>query len=202
MKKILLISTFAAIATFSNSIFAQAKNFEGFTTGVNLSSIGGTSTFTAGTTKLDLGQQSFVPSIELGYNLAASNEIVFGLTATYDFADSKLGEDSDPIGSLSIKGQNRYSVNLRPGYMVSQNTMAYATVGYNAMLVKVSGDSGVSASKNYSGIGYGLGLAAMLNKNLFIKAEVQQVNFGSQTISGMGIKPNLTIGTIGIGYKF
>lgn len=202
MIKTLVISTFVVTTAFSSGVFGQAKNFEGLTGGANISSIGGSSDFTAGTTKLDLGQQSFVPSIELGYNFASSNDIVLGLTATYDFADSKLGEDSDSISSLNIKGQNRYSINLKPGYMLTQSTMGYATVGYNAMSVKVIGDSGVSASKNYSGIGYGLGLAVMLNSNVFLKAEVQQVNFGSQTISGMAIKPTLTIGTIGIGYKF
>ncbi len=201
MKKLLAISTLAAAAAFSNTAFAQAKNFEGFTAGVNVSSVGGTTTQSGEGATLDFGQQSFVPGVELGYNYAASNDVVLGLTATYDFADSKLGQINDEEGQINFKGQNRMSINFKPGFVVTPNTMVYATVGYNSMKTKATIDS-YSGSKTLNGIGYGLGISTMVNKNVFIKAEVQQINFDSWTQDGLSVKPNLTVGTVGIGYKF
>ncbi len=46
----------------------------------------------------------------------------------------------------------------------------------------------------------------LIDKNVFVKVEFQQINYGSQskTINGEAIsyKPNATVGTIGVGYKF
>jgi outer membrane immunogenic protein len=194
MNKKLLVASLLSVA--ATGAFAQAKNFEGFTAGINVSSVGGTSTFKdSDGSKIDMGQQSVVPGVELGYNYAASKDIVLGLTATYDFVDTKLGEAGTPDdGSFNIKGQNRMSINFKPGYVITPSTMVYATVGYNSMSGKLSDDSGASITKTYTGVGYGLGVAVMATKNVFIKAEVQQ--------AGVSAQPNLTVGTIGVGYKF
>jgi outer membrane immunogenic protein len=211
MKKKLLALTLLAGST---GAFAQAAAFEGFTAGVNVSSVGGTTTLTGGDKNFsqtyEFGQQSFVPGVELGYNYAATQNIVLGLTATYDLTNSNIGNVNSSFAGdgISFKGQDRYSINFKPGYVITPSTMIYATVGYNAMSVKTSGyaDGGTSTT-SVSGIGYGIGLAVMATKNIFVKAEVQQVNFGSKSIFTEGdyttsIKPNLTVGTIGIGYRF
>lgn len=199
MKKKLLA---LALLAGSTGVFAQASNFAGFTAGVNVSSVGGTSTLSSTGSSIDFGQQTFVPGVELGYNYAADKNIVLGLTATYDFVDSKLGQAGDPdLGTINFQGQNRMSINFKPGYVVAPNTMVYATVGYNQMKTKATFGS-ASTSKNLNGIGYGLGVSVMVDKNIFVKAEVQQINFDSWSDSGVSLKPNLTVGTIGIGYKF
>lgn len=203
MKKKLLASLI--LMAGSSAVFAQANNFEGFTAGVNVSSVGGTTTQSAPGLSTDYGQQSFVPGLELGYNYAATQNIVLGLTATYDLADSKLGQQSAFGQSGDFKGQNRYSVNFKPGFLVTPSTMIYATVGYNSMTQKIQG-AGQSYSNTFNGIGYGAGVSVMVDKNVFVKAEVQQVNFNSVSYTSSGItgtsQPNLTIGTIGVGYKF
>ena len=203
MKKKLLASLI--LLAGSSAVFAQANNFEGFTAGVNVSSVGGTSTQSTDGISIDFGQQSFVPGLELGYNYAATQKIVLGLTATYDLADSKLGQNSFEGQSATNKGQNRYSVNFKPGFLVAPSTMIYATVGYNSMTQKLQNPV-QSYSNTVSGIGYGAGISVMVDKNIFVKAEVQQVNFNSASLTANDItgtiQPNLTIGTIGVGYKF
>lgn len=198
------------LATFTGTAAAQTNAFEGFTAGLNISSIGATTTLTDPDSKVDLGQQSAVPGVELGYNFGFSPNFVLGLTATYDFANTKLGTISDPEGSSVFKGENRMSVNLKPGFLVTPTSMVYAIVGYNAMSTKINANSSTASpasesfSKTLNGIGYGAGVAVMVNKNIFVKAEVQQINFNSWSPDGdiASIKPNLTVGTIGIGYKF
>ena len=196
MKKIFVISSFVIGFSYSNLVFSQASNFEGLTAGINISSVGGSTKISGSSNSVEYGQQSLVPGAEIGYNFAASRDVVLGLTATYDFTDIKLGEDD----GLNYKGQNRMSINFKPGYMVTPNTMIYAMVGYNSMNVKASIPSS-SNTKNLNGVGYGLGAAVMMTKNIFFKAEVQQVNFSSWN-DGASLTPNLTIGTVGVGYKF
>lgn len=212
MKKQLLI--LVLLSSVAGSVLAQAKAFEGFTAGVNFSGVGGnsqvTESFPGGFRTTNYGQQSFVPGVELGYNFAATEKLVLGLTATYDLADSKLGSEELYGYSNQIKGQNRYSINFKPGYLVASSTMVYATIGYNSMsgINSISGvdPQTISIKTAYTGIGYGLGLAVMATENIFVKAEMQQVNFGSQSIgsgdSFSSTKPSLLIGTIGLGYKF
>lgn len=207
MKKVIVISSILAAFAFSSSAFAQSKNFEGFTAGINVSSVGGSTKVNgtdedgapgSGTT----GQQSFVPGIELGYNFAASDSVILGFTATYDFTKTKFLDGNDADGSISTDGQNRYSLNFKPGYVVAPNVMLYATVGYNSISLKSTSTGQPNISKRLSGIGYGAGISVMLSKNIFAKAEVQQVNYNSWTYDDDSIKPSTTIGTIGIGYKF
>jgi outer membrane immunogenic protein len=199
MKKNLLVAALLSVA--ATGAFAQANNFEGFTAGVNVSSVGGSSTTTFDGVSLDGGQQSVVPGVELGYNFAASKEIVLGLTATYDFSDSKLGQIGLDGDNLNLKGQNRMSINFKPGYVITPSTMVYATVGYNTMSAKAS-LGGDSSTKTVNGVGYGLGIAVMATKNVFVKAEVQQVNFDTWNDGNLSVRPNMTVGTIGLGYKF
>lgn len=193
-KKLLALALFAS----SSTVFAQAANFEGFTAGINVSSIGASTSMTVDGDRVSFGQQNFVPSVELGYNFAATKEIVLGLTATYDFTKTNAGE----LGpNYTAQLENRYSINFKPGYAVSQNALVYATVGYNSGTGKITN---VDGTKTFTGIGYGFGTALMIDKNIFIKAEVQRIDFDSQNAFGdvLNVKPSATVGTIGIGYKF
>jgi outer membrane immunogenic protein len=171
----------AILSASTSAAFAQANNFQGFTAGINVSAVGGTSRITASdwSDSIDYGQQSLVPSLELGFNYAVSKDMILGVTATYDFADSKLGGETN----LYFKGSNRYSLNVKAGYVITPSAMIYATLGYNAMDIKTNSANYFQfSSATYSGIGYGLGLSVMATKNIFLKAEVQQVNFGSELI--------------------
>ena len=200
MKKKLLA---AALLVASTGVMAQAKSFEGFTAGINVSSVGASSEVNFVGASFNLGQQNIVPSIELGYNFALGNQFVLGLTGTYDFTKTKGGSITD---SFQTEAENHFSINLKPGFVVTPSTMIYATVGYNQMTGKVTGNNVTTESQNFTGIGYGLGASMLVDKNVFIKVEFQQINYGSQnkTIAGEPIsyKPNATVGTIGVGYKF
>ncbi len=205
MKKIIAVSALITSALFSTSVFAQAKNFEGFTAGVNISSVGASTKINGADDfgGFNLGEQSVVPSLEIGYNAAIGNKFVLGVTATYDLAESKSGQVTD---FFQLKAENHYSINLKPGFAVTDSTLIYATVGYNQMTGKVTGNSITTNNTNFSGIGYGIGSMILLDKNIFVKLEVQQIDYSSKsnTIDGTSVsyKPSATVGTIGFGYKF
>ncbi len=195
MKKKLLA---LALLVGSTGVFAQAKNFEGFTAGINVSSVGANTKATVDGETINFGSQSFVPSVELGYNYAIDDKFVLGLTGTYDFTKTDAGQLGN---SYTLQMENHYSINLKPGYVVSPNAMIYATVGYNSGTGKITN---VDGTKSFNGIGYGFGATLLLDKNIFMKIEAQRIDYNTQAAWGdiVNLKPSATVGTIGIGYKF
>ena len=198
MKMKLLAASFLTIA--AGSAMAQAKSevnpFEGPSVGVSVSSVGG-STDLSGSRSSNMGQQSVVPTVEAGYAFGATKDIALGLTGTYDLADTKGGTDS----SANLVGKKHYSINFKPGYVLGSSTMLNALVGYNRMQGTLN-NNGYTGSSNLNGIGYGIGLETLIDKNVYVKIEGQQVKYSSSTVSGLTFKPSTTIATLGLGYKF
>lgn len=202
MKKKILALVLLATST---GVFAQAKNFEGFTAGINISSVGASTKVNGDGVfgGFNFGEQNVVPTLEIGYNAALGDKFVLGITGTYDLAETKSGQLTDFI---QLKSQNHYSINLKPGFAVTDSALVYLTLGYNQMTGKITGNNITTNNTNFSGIGYGIGSMLMLNKNIFMKLEVQQIDYSSKsnTIFGDSVtyKPSATVGTVGLGYKF
>ena len=196
MKKKLLVASLLALA--GTGAMAQSNAFEGFSAGVKVSSVGTSTTLSASDgTSINMGQQSIVPTVEVGYAYGVSKEIVLGLTATYDLAETKAGS----VNGLNFKAQNHYSVNFKPGYVFNNTTQAYVIVGYNSMTAKAS-YAGLTSTQTMNGFGAGAGIQVLLNKNIYIQAEAQQLTYESKSSNGISYKPSATVGTIGLGYKF
>lgn len=194
MKKKLLVA--ALFTAASAGAFAQANQFEGASVGVDVSSVGA-STSVSGNGSANMGQQSVVPTIEAGYTIGVSKDIALGFTATYDLAETKGGS----ADNYNFKGKNHYSINFKPGFVVGSSTMVYALIGYNGMQ-GTANDRGRTSTQSFNGMGAGFGVQTMVDKNVYVKAEAQQVTYSSSTNSGLTYKPSETIGTIGLGYKF
>lgn len=195
MKKKLLA---LALLAGSTGVFAQANPFEGFSAGVNVSAVGASTKLTGSGTTAKFGEQSIVPSLEVGYMYGVTKEFALGLTATYDLTDTNAGV----FGPIQFKAKDHYSINLKPGYVFNNSSMVYAIVGYNSIKGEASG-GGFSQSQNNNGIGVGLGLQFLVDKNIYIKAEAQQITFNSKNIQqGASTQGSATVGTIGVGYKF
>jgi opacity protein-like surface antigen len=186
----------ALFSVASSGLMAQANPFEGPSIGVSVSSVGGT-TDLSGTKSANMGQQSVVPTVEAGYAFGVSKEVALGIAGTYDLADTKGGTS----GTANLVGKKHYSINFKPGYVLGTSTMLYALLGYNRMQGTFN-DLGVSGASNLNGIGYGIGLQALLDKNVYVKIEGQQVKYNTANVSGITYKPSTTIATVGIGYKF
>jgi len=130
MKKKILAS--ALLALCGSPVMAQSA-FEGFNGGVSVSSVGATTELSSSGTSVNVGQQTIVPTIDVGYTYDVSKEIVVGVSATYDLVDTKAGSAS----VLSLKGKNHYSINLKPGYVMG-NTMLYGLLGFHSLKAEAS----------------------------------------------------------------
>jgi opacity protein-like surface antigen len=192
MKKKLLVT--AALSIMATGAMAQSNPpenpFAGPSVGISVSSAsGGTDFFT--------GTQSVVPTIEVGYAYGVSKEIALGLTATYDLADTRAGSSGNP----DLVGNRHWSVNFKPGYVLGSTTMIYALVGYHTMEGTLN-NNGVVGTSNINGMGYGLGIEALLDKNLYVRLEGQTLRYLSTTTAGLTYKPSTSLATLGLGYKF
>ena len=202
--KLLLV---AALTALAGSAMAQANPFEGFSAGINVSAVGASTQLKGPDNTLEsikFGEQSIVPSIEVGYMYGVTKAFALGITATYDLTSTNAGA----FGPIQFKAKDHYSINLKPGYVFNNSSMVYAIVGYNSIKAEASG-AGFSQSQTNNGIGVGLGLQFLVDKNIYIKAEAQQITFSSKNIqvpgiddSGLSSKGSATLGTIGVGYKF
>jgi opacity protein-like surface antigen len=214
--------------------FSQAKNFAGPSLAIN-GSLNGSSSNIKEKTTIDnsysyfdaakFGDVNTVFGADLNYGFIITNNFVLGVGATYDFGKTKAGEEiygEDDIETGGIKAsiKDRKSVYVQPTYLLSSSTGLFAKIGYNEAKYNLEGgyygDTGTLTEK-LKGWGYGFGIKTFINDNLFIQAEVQQINYGRENLYNedlinefdevtgnysVDVKPKINSGTISIGYKF
>jgi len=195
IKKFLILV--GLIAT--TSAFAQAEKFSGLSVGLNTGF--STNSTVVSSETITLGSNSTPLNFDSTYSFMISPSSTLGVGLTYDLSNTVLykGTSGDGIiGATSWKLKNHYSINFEPGYVIRDDSLAYAKVAYH------SGKSSVlTVNKNTSGWGYGFGAKFNVDKNLYLKIEAQYVIYDSFAYSSSNnISHKSTLGTIGIGYKF
>ena len=191
-----IISLFASVAIIScaaaTNVFAQTKNFVGASLGVSYASAGGSVKIDDGDA-VEVGANDNVFGLDFLYGVQADNKFVVGFGATYDLTNQDMGSG----GGYTLKAKDHYSIYVAPTYVLNENSALFLKAGYH----KVKGELG-GYSENFSGWGYGAGMKFMLDKNLYVQAELQRVNYGSETGGGASIEPTSSAGIISIGHKF
>ena len=200
MKKI-SIATAVAFTLFTSHAFAQATNFTGLSGAVNLNVSTANTEFSVSGASLKLGEGSQSIGLQAAYGFSAGSNFVLNVGGTYGLGDLTLAKLVSGSSSVTIKGKNAYAIYLEPGYALSASTLAYGKLAYLSMKAEISG-AGTSGSKDFNGVGYGVGIRTMLDKSLFLQAEFLQSDYETITDSGLSAKPTATTGTVGIGYKF
>lgn len=198
MKNYLLSLLITGIVVTPLTVLGQAKSFEGFSGGVNLNLVGTSTNLTVNDVSVHAGDQSVIPSLDLGYTYAIDDKFTIGVSGTYDLSKSKAGQISS---TFELEGKDHYSINLKPGFAIADNILVYGLFGYHNLTGSITNTTGTTT---FSGFGYGLGSQIMIDKNLYLKLEIQQIAYGSEATFGtaLDVKPSATVGAVGIGYKF
>jgi len=207
MKKKLLALTVALSAT---TVFAQPSNFEGFSAGLSIGAVGvDTKVSSNGGYGFNLGENNIIPGVDFSYSMALDKQMLIGFGFTYDLAKSKSGEITyDGLGTLGLETKDHYSVYVQPQYLLNNSTAVFGKLGYHKIKGSISGTYAANfTSENYTGIGYGVGVKTFIDKNLFIQAEGQIVDFKKKSFDYGGgevvsYKPKSSAGIITLGYKF
>lgn len=207
MKTWAMTAALAALACSAAQAQTAAGSFQGFSLGLNAGMISSATEITSGTDVLDgLGHSSAVGSLQGAYSWAAGDRGVLSVGATYNLNDVDGGELRTTAGvrTALYKARDAYSVYFEPGYLLTDKTLAFATLGYEAATARAEDGAGVVVKKDIQGAGYGFGLRTMLDKNLYVQVAVKQVYYDSERFPGdtADFKTRATLGSVGVGYKF
>ena len=180
------------------SVFAQAENFTGtsvaFNTGFNSTNlkVEGQAPFSTNST----------PSIiDTSYTFALSPKVTLAIGINYDLTDTPVISSGD-WSEVEWLLKNHYSINIEPGYVLSENTLGYIKLAYHSAR---SYYKAYSSDSDIYGIGYGFGTKVFISKDLFLNLEIQKTDYAAFTQSSFGdvtVKHTTTTSTIGIGYRF
>jgi len=193
MKKILIAAAVAA-SFVAPQAFAQASGFTGFSAGANVNATTSSTEVRQSSGSIDMGKSSQDVSLQAAYGFALGNSYVLGVGATYALGDLKYGS----AGGVNLKGKDAYSLYVEPGYAFSNSTLVYAKLAYLGM----KGEANGIGSRDFAGVGYGVGVRHKLSSNLFLQGEITQSEYSSSTIGNTRFEPSGTTGTVGVGYQF
>jgi hypothetical protein len=155
------------------------------------------------------------------YGIQAGEKFVIGVGASYTtgsaqqdinntYSDGFYGGGG--TSKLSVKYKNMMAAYVAPTFVVSDTTAVFAKVSYNKanaemnFLSNYGGNYNETAKTSVKGLGYGLGVTTFLSKDIFLTAEVEQINYKNRTVDTLGpevsLKPQQNNATISLGVKF
>ena len=197
----------AIVAVSASSIaLAQNKNFTGFSAGVNANFANSKADFTVtGVGSASSSQSDQNASLQGQYGFGISDKFVVGLGLTYGIGELKAGTISGGGSSVSSKLKDMYSINIEPGYVVSASTLVYGKVAIQNAKgeLTATGTGGGTASGNLTGTGFGVGFRTMLTPKLYLQGEFVQTSYDRKDLAtGVSVKPDTGVASIGVGYNF
>lgn len=207
MKKSIQLAALAIAVMASTPVLAQVSNFTGPSVGVNLDHVAVTSEVrdsATGTDQNGLGQSSVGASVYGAYGVNLSNNMVLSVGASHSLTNAKAYEVTNAGNSAVAKLKNQSSVYLEPGFLVSDKTLAYGKVSYEAAKFTTDQTGQTGTSNSLHGMGYGFGIRTMLDKAWSLQAEIKHVKYGSTDVDATttSFQTTANIGSIGLGYKF
>ncbi len=197
MRKKVLLAASLALAT--TGAFAQLKAFEGFSIGLNAE-------MTRSTTEalsLSDSSNSTGTGLQLMYTLPLGNQFALGLGATASFGTLNAG--SNATLGVDFTTKNRSSFDLTPSYALTDTTLLYGKVSaLSATGVATTQATGVEDSKTLTGLGYGLGVRTLVDKNIYLQLGYDWNKYDDVTNSAgtATLKGTSNVFSLGVGYKF
>lgn len=201
------------------SSVAYSQSFSGFYVDAGIGYGAMTSTVevaepSIGSTSLDIGKSNFLGSLAGGWTWNPGGGFVLGIGAFANLGGSDAAEltstDSTGTYTIGLKQKESYGITIEPGFEVHPGTVVYAKLtAAQAKLeatVSETGFGSASQSETFTGYGFGAGVKHLINKNLFVFAEWQQIQYQSKSWTDVGatltVKPTSTLGLIGVGWQF
>jgi opacity protein-like surface antigen len=192
----------ALLASVAATPASSQTNFAGLSGSIGIGYDRATDTISDAVGTLNSKKNNWVSVLDLSYGIIASKDFVFALGGTYGLTDS----ETEGAG-FETKLKDRYSIYLEPTYLLSENTGIFLNLSYNKAKMTAAADDGVTLSEDVDAYGYGVGIKNFIDKNLFVKAQVNYVKYGSHNTTASDgvpstISPKTTTALISVGYKF
>ena len=194
-KSILIAASTAVMALATPQAFAQAKSFEGFSVGLNYSSVRTEQTLTTPTTGISSSVSDGYSNLQAEYIFAINESYVFGIGGTFGL--SPLKGATWPSSETFAK--DIYTVDFQPGYAVSSTTLLYGRLSYSSSTGYSSNGTTTSTA---DASGYGFGVRQLLTPKFYVQADYTRQKLNERTTGttvGNGTSNALSLG---IGYQF
>ena len=227
-KKILGTSLLVTCLT-TTSLFAQAKNFQGFSLALGASATSGKNelegrlySHSNEQMSASFDKNNIIPSVDLSYATQSTDKFFISLGVNKDFTKTNLGKQyfdtNEDNTTVENKLKSHYAMYVQPSYLISNTSAVFGKISYNKAKIEsaATGENGTVTtevqSKSTHGYGYGLGIKTLINSNFYIQVEAERVNYKSKSFdpnsSSTGfradyrIEPSTNSGKISVGYKF
>nr|WP_315464616.1 outer membrane beta-barrel protein [uncultured Rhodoferax sp.] len=197
MKNLLITSvvlgTLAAGSAFAADP-AATSDLSGFSIGTLAEFSRGSVSATDGSSD---GGATTSASVQARYDWSLTPTFAVGLGASYSSGNHAFG--SYATGTAATVN-NRYSLDIVPTIALSNN---YQLFGKLSSIYGTAASTDGVATSSVQGVGYGIGVRKMLDKNLYVQAGYDLNQFRDVTFSnGTTAALQETVYSIGIGYKF
>lgn len=202
MKKIVFATALVA-SLGASTVFAQAKNFEGFSIGANLNFADSTLELNLPGSSGSASQNNAYLSLQGQYNYALNNSVVLGLGMTYGLGERDAGTlgSASWTNSAALKEKNNFSVYFAPGYAINDSMLAYGKLAYLRTDLNASSSFG-SGTTGFNGYGLGLGLQKLFTKNWVGQVEYMYNTYSDNTLDFETQKFKSQALSLGVSYKF
>lgn len=198
MKKAFIAAAIAA--TFvTPQVFAQAKNFEGFSLVGSLNIASSTTDVTSTVFNGSNTESAQNLGLQGQYNVAVSPTIVLGMGLGINLGELKAGTLNVNGTTIAVKQKTGASFYVAPGFALSESALVYAKLGSVSAIFESPGTSNL-----VTGYGVGLGFQSLLNKTMFLQVEAIQNQYADRSFTAFSEtdKNKSTVFSLGVGYKF
>ena len=169
-------------------------------------------------------------AIAAGYNFGINQEFVLGVGASYYIGATGSGNgsftltapggtfgggaytapDLNKASPIYYQLKNLWSVTLNPGYVIDNNRLVYAKVGYTGVTIGVNSSTAPYQAYGLSGFALGLGYKQMVTESIYLLGEVNYGSFSNKAVtlgSSNGTFSSTLGGSgmdflVGVGYRF
>jgi Outer membrane protein beta-barrel domain len=191
MKKIII--TIAIATAAAQSVYAQpAKPSYSYFEGVNLS-LGIAQNKTDKTeSNITTSKSTGVGIAKLNYTFALAYPAKLGVSATFDMKSSNISTTEN----LAVNGVSE--VTVEPGLLLRTNSLLYGKLGSYSSRYENNG----TASRNLTGLSYGVGVKHYVYGQNFIQAEWTQRTADNNPAGLNGIKLKQSSAALLVGFNF
>ena len=182
----------------SGATFAQSKNFQGWSLGINAESA---NTVTAPIGIASESANSASLSLQPQYTWALGDNFVLGAGLTIGMGDNKAGTFA--AGATESAVRARLAFDLQPGYAVSDSFLVFMKLSSAGATYELTSPGLPSISTTVSGTTYGVGVRALVSKNMYLQAQYDTVRYDRVLGSALwDIGVDAKVFSVGLGMKF
>lgn len=206
MKTFSTLRLLALTVCCSSSFAAESQTFTGFTLGATAGLSHNAMDYSGYIAGKSSSKNDVVGGLNAAYGFGLGESFVLSVGGTYSLNKTSFGQTTylDGGNTIYVNGdiKNHWSVFVAPGLRLAPQWLAYGKLSYHSAKSSYTDTLVGSGSSNHHGIGYGIGTAYAVARNIEISAEVQHVRLSEACFALSCGTPSLTEFNIGMNYRF